>query len=151
MGKKFLADAMLGRLAKWLRIMGYDTHYQSSYKPAHIQSRLNEGRLLLTRNSRRICRHEGAVLVRADHIREQLKQLQEEGLIPADRAMWFTRCLICNEPLIKAPSEAVRENVPEYVFLNNPSGIGFCPSCNRFFWPGSHRQNMTAQLKAWGF
>ena len=151
MPNKFVADAMLGKLAKWLRIMGYDAHYQSFYKSGQIHSLVKEGRVFLTRNSRWLRRCKGVVLLRPDHVKEQLRQLQREGLIKADRATWFTRCMLCNEPLPAASPEAARENVPEYVFFRNPSGVRFCPSCNRFFWPGSHKQNMTAQLQGWGF
>ena len=151
MGRKFLADAMLGRLAKWLRVMGCDTHYQPSYGPGQIISFVKGGRLLLTRNSQLLSRSKGAVFVRPDRVREQLRDLHRQGWIQADRKSWFTRCVLCNELLLDAPLESARENVPEHVFFNSPSGISFCPSCNRFFWPGSHRQNMLAQLEAWGF
>lgn len=151
MPNKFVADTMLGRLARWLRIMGYDAHYRPFYKPGQIRSLVNEGSLFLTRSSRCLLRCQGALFLRFDHVGEQLGQMQREGFIPVDRAAWFTRCMLCNEPLLEAPPEVARENVPEYVFLRNPTGIRFCPSCNRFFWPGSHKQNMLAQLKAWGF
>ena len=151
MGRKFLADAMLGRLAKWLRVMGYDTHYQPSYGPGQITSLVNEGRIFFTRNSQWFRWIEGAVFVRSDHVKEQLRQLHREGWIQADRKSWFTRCVLCNELLLEAPVESAGENVPEYVFFNSPSATRSCPSCKRFFWPGSHRQNMLAQLEAWGF
>lgn len=151
MPNKFVADAMLGRLAKWLRIMGYDAHYQPFYEPRQVHSLANEGRVFLTRNSRWLNRCKGTLLVRSDHVKDQLHQLRQEGLIQVDRAAWFTRCRLCNETLQVAPSEAVRENVPDHVLLENPSGISFCPSCNRFFWPGSHKKNMMARLRVWGF
>jgi len=148
---KFVADAMLGKLAKWLRVMGYDTIYRSRYRPGQIQSLVGEGRILLTRDTRSAREDERAVLIRSDHVGEQLRQLKEEACIREDHARWFARCTICNEPLVEAPVEAARENVPEYVFFEHPAGIRFCPSCRRFFWSGSHRQRMVAQLEAWGF
>ena len=151
MPNKFLADAMLGRLAKWLRIMGYDAQYRSFYLPGQIRFLMKEGRIFLTRNSSWRRHPEGIVFIGPDHVKEQLRQLQQEGLIPVDRATWFSRCMLCNVPLLDAPLEAAGENVPEYVLFRNPSGIRFCPSCNRFFWPGTHRRNMVAQLEAWGF
>jgi len=113
MPNKFVADTMLGRLARWLRIMGYDAHYRPFYKPGQILSLVNEGRIFLTRNSLWLFRSKGAVFLRFDHVGEQLRQMQQEGLIPVDRAIWFTRCMLCNEPLLEAPSELARENVPE--------------------------------------
>jgi uncharacterized protein with PIN domain len=151
MEKKFLVDAELGKLAKWLRIMGYDAHYQPFYNSEHIRAFAKQGRVLLTRNAQRLLQWEGAVFLRPDRLNEQLQQLKQEGLIAACRSKWFSRCVRCNRPLLEAELEAVTENVPEYVFLKNPSGILFCPSCNRFFWPGSHRQRMITQLETWGF
>lgn len=148
---KFVADVMLGKLAKWLRVMGYDTIYRSRYRPRQIQTLVGEGRILLTRDTRSAREHEDAVFIRSDHVDEQLGQLKGAGWISMDRGRWFTRCTICNEPLVEAPVEAARENVPEYVFSEHPKGIRFCPSCRRFFWSGSHRQKMVEQLEAWGF
>jgi uncharacterized protein with PIN domain len=148
---RFVADAMLGKLAKWLRVMGYDTIYRSRYRPGQIHSLVGEGRILLTRDTRSAREHEGGVFIRSEHVHEQLGQLKEEGCIGGDRAGWFTRCTICNEPLVEAPPEAARENVPEYVFFEHRAAIRYCPSCRRFFWSGSHRQKMVVQLEVWGF
>ena len=149
--KKFVADAMLGTLAKWLRIMGYDTFYQPLYKPGQVQSLVHEGRILLTRNTRSELDRGAAVFIHSDHVGEQLGQLKKEGCVTGDRTRWFTRCMLCNETLREAPTETARENVPEHVFFEHPKGIQFCPSCGRFFWPGSHRQRMVSQLQRWGF
>ena len=149
--EKFVADAMLGKLAKWLRIMGYDTLYQSRYEPGRIQTLVREGRILLMRNTRSGLDREVTIFILSDHVGEQLRQLKKEGCLAPDRARWFTRCMLCNEILREPPAEAARENVPEYVFFEHPKGIHWCPSCGRFFWPGSHRQRMVAQLQTWGF
>jgi uncharacterized protein len=151
MPEKFVVGAELGKLARWLRIMGYDAHYQPFYDPGQIRLLANQERVFLTRNSKRLRQCKGAIFIRSDHVKEQLQQMKRDGFITIDRTKWFTRCMRCNEPLLEAEPEAVRGNVPEYVFLKNPSRIRFCPSCIRFFWPGSHKQNMIAQLKTWGF
>lgn len=151
MSARFVADPTVGKLAKWLRIMGYDVSHLSLHKPEQIRSMIKEGRRLLTKNSRCALRCEEALLIRSDHVAEQLRQLRNEGCIKADRTLWFTRCMLCNEVLLDASPQDAGENVPDYVFLENPSGIRSCPSCRRFFWPGSHKQKMIAQLEAWGF
>jgi uncharacterized protein with PIN domain len=150
MVEKFLADAMLGKLAKWLRIMGYDVLYRSCCNPGQIQSLICEGRTLLTRNTRLVAGREGVAFIVSDHVDEQLRQMRAEGVIEVDHAKWFTRCLLCNEVLQEVPAESARENVPEYIFFQHPTEIRFCPSCGRFFWPGTQRQRMVMQLKAWG-
>jgi uncharacterized protein with PIN domain len=147
----FVVDAMLGKLAKWLRIMGYDTHYQPSYSHEKMQSLVEEeGRILLTRNSRSARRWKGAHFILSDHVGEQLRQMKLEGYLDVDRSKWFTRCMLCNKVLVEAPVEKVPGSVPEYVLFENPSGIRFCPSCRRFFWPGTHKERMIRQLDAWG-
>ena len=147
----FLADSMLGRLAKWLRIMGYDTHYQSFYPGETIARHVREGRTLLTRHKTTTARFPDALFIRSDHVADQLVEVRNSVDLRPERSRWFTRCLICNAPLEKAHLEAARENLPEHVFYEHPAGISFCPSCNRYFWPGSHRERMLKQLKAWGF
>ncbi len=147
---RFVADAMLGRLAKWLRMLGYDTHYQPFCNPEKMQFLVKEDeRILLTRNTLSARQREGAIFIRSDHVGEQLRQMKLEGYIEMDRAKWFTRCPRCNKVLENAPSEDAQGSVPEYVLSQNPSGIRFCPSCRRFFWPGTHKKRMIRQLEAW--
>jgi uncharacterized protein with PIN domain len=150
MAEKFVADAMLGKLAKWLRIIGYDVLYRSSPEPGRLQSLARQGRTLLTRDSRLAREGEGVVFILSDHVDEQLRQMKKEGHIEVDRARCFIRCMRCNEVLRETSAESARENVPEYVFFQHPTGIRYCPSCGRFFWPGTHRQRMVMQLHAWG-
>jgi uncharacterized protein with PIN domain len=151
METRFVADAMLGRLAKWLRVLGYDTHYQSHY-PGDLLSRLvQEGRTLLSRQPHRVEKHPDGLLLHSDGVTEQILEMKEKSAITADRSRCFTRCLRCNVLLRKAAAETTRENVPEYVFYENAGGIRFCPSCGRYFWPGTHRARMEKQLEKWGF
>jgi len=150
MEKRFLADSMLGRLAKWLRIMGYDTHYQTFYKEDEIGQLAREGRMLLSRHRQRIDQCPHSTHIHSDHVKEQLHEMKNGKCLTPDRSKWFSRCLICNVPLKVAEAENARQNVPEYVFYQNIAGIRFCPSCGRYFWPGSHRQRMIKQLEEWG-
>ena len=148
---EFIADNMLGKLAKWLRVMGYDVHYQSRYKHLQIERLVEEGRLLLSRHRKVIDLYPGGIYIVSEHVREQLLELKRGGHLKSDPPKWFTRCLICNAPLEKADPLTVRENVPEYVFYKNPEGIRYCPSCTRYFWPGTHRQRMVRLLSNWGW
>ena len=142
---------MLGKVAKWLRIMGYDTHYQSVYMKGELGLLVREGRTLLSRHGKTISHHPKAFMIRSDHVEEQLKEIRNAFQLETDRLRWFTRCLICNVLLKKTHVEHLRPNVPDYVLYENITQIRFCPSCGRHFWPGSHRERMIRQLEHWGF
>lgn len=142
---------MLGRLAKWLRVIGYDTFYQPSYKKGAIGELVREGRTLLSRHRPTISQYSNSLLIRSDHVKDQLREMKSLGLITFDSAKWFSRCLICNVHLEETNVPNAHENVPEYVLYQNISGIRFCPSCGRCFWQGSHRKRMIRHLEEWGF
>ncbi len=146
---KFLLDSMLGRLSKWLRIMGYDTHYQRSYKLYEIYE-LKEERIFVSRN-RRLVSSIGGIFIENDRVEDQILELKEKLKLRPDPKMWFTRCILCNALLRKAEPEYAEQFVPEYVLIQNRDRIKFCPICNRFYWPGTHRDRMIKKLKELGF
>jgi uncharacterized protein with PIN domain len=148
---RFVADTMLGRLAKWLRVLGYDTHYQSRYGPEDMDEIIKTGAILLSRHRGKVHMYAGGVLLHGNTVGEQIVELKERLNLAPDRSRWFTRCLICNIKLMVIQVHEIRENVPEYVFHHNLSGIKCCPSCGRYYWPGSHKTSMVRQLKKWGF
>ena len=148
---KFLADSMLGRLAKWLRVMGYDTHYLSFHRKRDMASLIQEGRTLLSRHKEAVDRYPGSLMIHSDHVKEQLTEIRNEFQLKPRKSQWFTRCLICNAPLKKAQIEHLRANIPDYILYENPTRLRICPSCGRYFWPGSHRERMLRQLEDWGF
>jgi len=148
--KRFISDVMLGRLSKWLRVMGYDTHYQPFYRSGMIDVFIREGCLLLSKNRRIIEKYNPSLLIETDHIRAQLQEIKKRGYLSPDKSRWFTRCLICNTLLKRVHIEEAKAHIPDYISLQNNSGIHFCTSCGRYFWPGSHRTRMIEQLAQWG-
>jgi uncharacterized protein with PIN domain len=147
----FVADNMLGKLARYLRIMGYDTVYQKSYGQGRLSELVEEGRVLLTRNSKIAAVHSRTIFVDRDLVRDQLEVVDRSVKLTRDRRKWFTRCLVCNDPLASVSGEAAREHVPDYVCSKYPEKIRFCPSCGRYYWPGTHRERMVERLMSWGF
>ena len=151
MKTRFSADTMLGRMAKWLRAMGYDAEHQALIQSEEIERTLKEGRILLSRRTKAASDFPEILLIRSDHVGEQLREVREAGYLLTGRSGWFSRCLVCNVPLITPDIAEAREHIPEYVYYEKASAVRYCPSCQRYFWPGSHRERMARQLTAWGF
>jgi len=151
MDERFLVDVMLGRLAKWLRILGYDACCRRvDSGRAMDRPRDPEARLLITRSAKTLEAHGRGVFIRSDHVRDQLRQLMDEGWIRPDPERCFGRCVVCNTVLTDADPESVRESVPEYVRLHHTGGYRRCPACGRTYWQGSHGKRMVDQLASWG-
>ncbi len=135
----FAADRMLGRLAKWLRLLGYDTVYSKSLSDEEFLALRDQGRILLTRNTSLAKRLENGRLVFVHH-NDTKVQLQEVihtlGLKPEPRH-FFTRCIICNEALKSVEGEDVVGRVPEYVWSSH-NDFSECTTCGKIYWPGSH-------------
>ena len=147
----FVVDAMLGKLSRYLRIMGYDTFYQSSYSNRRLSELVNEGRILLTRNRTTAQHYIHSVIIDHDHVKDQLKAVDSSLRLARDRRDWFSRCIVCNSPLSNAEGESARRNVPDFIFYKHHERIVFCPICKRFYWPGTHRDNMLERIRDWGF
>lgn len=136
----FLVDFMLGRLAKWLRVIGYDTVYSRERNtPAILVQSLKENRVLVTRDhrlSRKKCWR--LLLIKDDLIADQLKQVVSEMNLEVARDRFFTRCTVCNGPIYRVEDKrSIKELVPEYVFANH-GDFCRCPNCGKVYWQGTH-------------
>jgi uncharacterized protein with PIN domain len=147
---RFAADRMLGRLAKWLRVLGQDVVYGphlSGY--GLIRAARRENRLILTRD-RRLKQKQPPpyVLIQSDDYTEQLRQVVEEcGLTIRDAL--FTRCITCNAPLRPRSKESVQKVVPAYVFATQEN-FCCCPKCGRVYWRATHHERMLDELRKIG-
>jgi len=143
---KFIADVMVGKLARWLRVLGVDVVYSNKYADDEIiQLAETENRVILTRDSGLIRRRTRAqsLLVAGDNYRDQLRRVIEEfGL--KDFAI-FSRCLECNALLQAVNKEEVFERIPPFVYLTQDR-FARCPACNRVYWHGTHANNMLNRI-----
>ena len=145
--RRFVADAMLGRLARWLRALGYDTVYDASADDRSLVALANgEDRVLLTRD-RHLLRDLGprqALEIRSDVPLEQLSEVVRALELPAPNEL-FRRCLVCNTLLDDVtPAEAVALVPPAARALPGP--VRRCANCGRVYWHGSHARRMTRVL-----
>ena len=147
---RFVADTMLGRLAKWLRILGYDTLYpgqESDQRLARIAN--EEGRVLLTRDTE-LASRKGfqKLLILSNHLSEQLAQVIEAfNLSTKNRTL--SLCLLCNKPLGEIEKEEARDRVPPYVFKTHPRFYR-CPACHKIYWSGTHLDHIRKELEKLG-
>jgi uncharacterized protein with PIN domain len=145
---RFMADAMLGGLARWLRVLGYDTAYQAHIADTDlIQQALREKRILLTQDRAllRAWRLENVLLVEDTTPLVQLRQVVRQFDLPWGESL-FSRCMLCNTPLAPVSRQAVTSRVPPYVLQNQRCFVQ-CSTCGRIYWEGSHVTRMRQQLQ----
>ena len=146
---RFVADRMLGKLAKGLRLLGYDTVYYQGEDLYHlIQWARAEGRVILTRNRKLVAKRPEDRLVRimGDHPTLQLQELIQKGYVTRDEEEHFSRCLLCNALLDAIPRGEAEGRVPDFVFHERKEFFR-CPQCRRIYWQGSHQKNMQAWVE----
>lgn len=130
---------MLGRLARWLRLLGFDTSWRAHVPDAElVRHALAEERVVLTRDRRlpEEWTRVPVVVLRSEDLPGQLAELAEHFALAAD-ARPFTRCNRCNEPLEAASAAQIRERVPARVRARHHD-FRRCPRCGRVYWAGSH-------------
>lgn len=145
---KFLADGMLGKLARWLRALGVDCAFcNGAPDDALVRRALAEDRVLLTRDrrlaERRLLRNR-VVLVTRDGWPEQLAEVRRVFDFSAEIRP-LSRCLECNTPLAAAAPADVADLVPPYVLKTQRQFLR-CGGCGRIYWAGTHRSRIQATL-----
>lgn len=146
----FFVDCMLGKLARWLRILGYDTAYEKYIRDdVMIHRVLDEERWLLTRDGyiakRKVLRGQ-LTLLHSDDVREQLQQLvAEHQIVLALDPETPCRCAECNHMLKPISPEEAATKVPAIVFTMHQK-FAQCPGCTRIYWPGTHWSGICREL-----
>jgi len=144
---KFLLTPELGRLARWLRAVGYDAEVLRGRIPDLLAKATEDGRIILTRHLA-LRDHRGTPirLVRSDRFDAQLKELRRSCGIRVSTKQLFLRCLLCNVPVKRIAKEKVKGKVPPYVFKTQ-NDFSQCPSCQRLYWAATHWEHASQILK----
>ncbi|MFP3879430.1 MAG: DUF5615 family PIN-like protein [Dehalococcoidia bacterium] len=152
MENKFIADNNVGKLARWLRLIGYDTLlFRQKDDNGMISAALNEDRVILTKDAEFMKRRlvtSGklkAILIETDDPRDQAKAVAD-ALDLDYHFKPFSLCLECNRALVPRSREEVQSLVPPHVFQTQTQYTQ-CPTCHRVYWPGTHWQAMVKKLQ----
>jgi uncharacterized protein with PIN domain len=146
---KFVADVHLGRLTRYLRMMGFDVYYKNDLSDEEIvKISLKERRAILTRDIGILKRTEvtHAYFIRTDKVEKQT----EEVIIRFDlqnEIKEFSRCLECNELLKSIKKETIVKQLPPKVSQTH-NEFYQCPSCKKIYWKGTHYQRMLSFIQS---
>jgi uncharacterized protein len=146
---RFLADAHLGGLARFLRMLGYDSLHENAFADEEIRRiAAQDSRIVLTRDRELLkCRDIArGCYVRALKPQAQLREVAERYRLAAS-ARPFTLCLKCNLPLQPVEKAAIALRLPGEVSRLHDRFVR-CPGCDGVFWPGSHYERMLSALRS---
>jgi uncharacterized protein with PIN domain len=148
---KFLVDQNVGRLARWLRLMGYDAAFFTGSGDSELVARaLKEDRVILTRDSRigkrRLVKSGRLRIVffESDNPQEQIYCVMTDMNLRSHFKP-FTLCLECNQPLEKREKQQLQDRLPLYVYKTQEQFME-CPTCRRLYWRGTHWRAMKRWL-----
>jgi len=146
---RFAVDRMLGNLAQWLRIIGYDTTFNKNLSlKAFSELSKAEQRIILTRNSRihEIRSPVEYYLVAQQQSDKQFREIIDKFNLDTKKHI-FSRCLECNVRVDEVKREDVKNDIPDYVY-NNSDIFLKCPECGKVFWKGSHYESVVKKLES---
>jgi len=137
----FAAEPTLGKLAKWLRILGFDTFYDPGGSTKKNMDSGGKNRILLTRTERV---RDGkmpqeCIFITSNNPFEQLRQVIDTLGIRYTDTHPFSRCIRCNTRIQPVDKDCVRGNVPDFIWQTRDS-FQICGRCRRIYWPGSHTE-----------
>ncbi|MCD6097295.1 hypothetical protein J7K18_00235 [bacterium] len=141
----FATDGTLARLARWLRLFGYNTIVIPNNLPMLLYLSSHQGRLLLTRSQR--CAElagKDAILLSSEQLPEQIAFLKEK--IGIETEPIYTRCTRCNATVFPIEKEKIKQLVPPYTYKTHEEFF-FCPICRKIYWRGTHEKRVRETLR----
>ena len=140
---RFICDSTLGKLTKYLRILGLDTVSINNLDTLNQYRQLADPPLLFTKRTKNIS-YQPAVFIQKNNIHEQTKEIENIIKPYINSKTFMTRCIKCNAPLELVRKEDIEARVPEYIYHHHEE-FKLCPSCKKVYWEGTHVE----QMKKW--
>jgi len=139
---RFIADAMLGKLARWLRLLGYDTLYSQESDSIIAQHARSEDRILLTRD-RELAARRGlrVILLTPTDFEMQVAQIHAAVGIPP----LTPRCMVCNGPLSPIALEMAHPHIPPHIAATHRD-FQQCQQCGKIYWRGTHWDGIRSRI-----
>jgi len=147
---KILCDQMLGTLAKWLRILGFDTFYANKTisDDELLDIAQKQKRYLITRDKELVIRGKkkklNVIHTKTTDLDKQIAQVLDQ--ITIDKKLILTRCTHCNSVIDSINKKDVKNKVPKKVFEYNDK-FWYCKKCDKYYWQGGHYDNIIKKIK----
>jgi hypothetical protein len=148
-----ILDAMLGKLCRNLRILGFDAEYHRESDEELIYKAVTESRIPVTKDgllaARRIFREKNIPVIvprSSNHFLQLIDVLSELNLLGNPVKPGKSRCPLCNRALLKLKPISSAGNVPAFVWINKGRDVRICPLCLKTYWKGTHYTNFFRQL-----
>jgi len=144
---RFIVTNELGKLAKRLRILGFDTITCEAPRSSELIIRaLSDERIIVTR-SKTIGEklEKSTVVVTSPELKEQLKQIFGKLNLKIEENKMFTRCTLCNNMLVDVSKNEVKDLVPPRVY-EGQEVFKKCPACGKIYWQGTHWGKINAMV-----
>ena len=144
---RFFADSMLGKMCRWLRLMGYYVEYATSdmTDDSIIEVCSRENLILITRDRELSIRYRNSVYIKSDRHEEQLREFVAR--FPPDESLYFTRCPLCNGLLRVTDDPAIMESLPSGV-RKLQNRVYICTHCGKIYWEGAHYASIKNEIRS---
>jgi uncharacterized protein with PIN domain len=146
---RFLCDQMLGTLAKWLRLIGFNTFYANNVieDSELLKIAKKEKRVIITRDKELFIRGKKqnlkVIKIKSTDLDVQLKQVLN-GIRINDKAI-FSRCSLCNSTIKRIEKHEIKNKVFDKIYKNNDL-FWLCPKCDKIYWTGSHYNKIISKI-----
>ena len=140
---RFICDSTLGKLTKYLRMLGLDTVLVRNPDALTTYKDLADLPLLFTKKEGPIAYHP-IIRIKTDRVDEQIREIENVIGPYVNSELFMTRCLECNTILQHTDKEDIETRIPEYIYHHHEQ-FKICPSCRRVYWEGTH----TERMKKW--